>query len=212
MQNNLSVSFSAKVCASLHEPADAEITSGMLQSGMTLVKVRCNDYFNAKQTHQGGVRLVRSLIQPLSVAIAGAFSVIDFGSERRESDALALLAVGNTAANSGIDIYEDQFLFGADNVYSVRDMTLRALAAHQEAIEDAVEAGTLTTFDEAARALVDHQNICTPGNILELVRASIDAGTFRARARTPAGGEEAEGGGETPPSDGIIQLSQPPVG
>lgn len=212
MQNNLSVSFSAKVCASLSNPADAEVTSAMLQSGMTLVKVRCNDYFNAKQTHQGGARLARSLIQPLSVAITGAFSVITFGSERRESDALALLAVGTAAANSGIDIYEDQFLFGADNVYSVRDMTLRALKAHQDDIEDAVKSGRLTTFDKAARTLVDHQNICTPGNILELVRASIDAGTFRARARTTGDVPAAAGDGAPPPASGTIQLSQPPVG
>lgn len=212
MQNNLSVSFSAKVCASLSKPDDAGVTSAMLQSGMTLVKVRCNDFFNAKQTHQGGARLARSLIQPLSVAITGAFSVITFGSERRESDALALLAVGTAAANSGIDIYEDQFLFGAENVYSVRDMTLRALKAHQDDIVSAVEAGRLTAFDEAARALVDHQNICTPGNILELVRASIDSGTFRARSQTPANGVAATGDGNPLPANATIQLSQPPVG
>lgn len=203
--NNLTHNFSSRVCASLHDPDDDTKTVAMLDSGVTLVKVRCNDFFNAKQTNQGRARFMRSLIQPLTVAITGTFSVIRFGSERGESDALALLAVGNSAVNAGIDVYEDQFLFGADNVFAVRNMTLRALVAHQDSIRAAIEQDSITSFDGATRALLDHQNICTPGNILELVRASIDGGTFRARERptTPAAAAQDES---------AILLAQPAVG
>jgi hypothetical protein len=190
------------------EEQKKEKSRAMIDSGVTLVKVRCNDFFNAKQTNQGKARLMRSLIQPLTAAVTGTFSVIRFGSERRESDALALLAVGNTLVNAGIDIYEDQFLFGADNIYSVRNMTLRALSAHQDAIEQASKEGRLDSFDAATRALVDHQNICTPGNILELVKASIDNGTFRAR--TSQGVAKATNSDNQ--DDNAILLPQPPIG
>jgi len=137
-----------------------------------------------------------------------------------------LLAAGNALAGAGLDVYEDQFLFGADNVYSVQAMTMRALSAHQTDIDSA----ELETFDSGVRALLDHQSICTPGNILELVRASIDNGDFVARKRDGEGegGTSGEGGngeeGFAPQSESeqapastdtnrnAIPLSLPPVG
>ena len=145
----------------------------MLQSGMTLVKVRCNDFFNAKQTHHGGARLARSLIQPLSVAITGAFSVITFGSERRESEALALLAVGTAAANSGINIYEDQFLFGADNDGEDDFLVVQFAGAQPARCVGDVGVGHVD-HDAGDRAAVDRHVVAAP-----VIPIHVDPGPVR---------------------------------
>lgn len=217
---NLGLNFSRDVCAAIAAQDSQDATKDMLESGITLVKVRCTDFFAAKRANQSRARLTRSLIQPLTVAVTSTFAVLNFGSEQRESDALALLAAGNALATAGLDIYEDQFLFGAENVTSVEAMTLRALAAHETDILNA----NLTSFNRGVRALLDHQNICTPGNILNLVQASIDAGNFRARRTSDDEIENGEIPLTVPPvtdedeveerssaQDGAIPLTAPPL-
>ena len=190
LRHNLGYQFSEKVCASMYaDEANAETrATAMLESGFTLVKVRCNDFFAVKASNQTTARLLRSLLQPLTVAITSTFSVIDFGSESEESDALALLAAGSALAGAGIDIYEEQFLFDADNIDAVRGLTMRALDAHRTE----VLARDPDAFDPAVRQLVDHQMICTPASILGLVRNAIDSGEIRARQQTADGDEEEE--------------------
>lgn len=211
-QFNLAFNFSSKVCSSFTKQDDKKLAGEMVNSGITLVRTRCSDFFAAKQSNQARTRLVRSLIQPLTIAVTSTFSVINFGSEQRESDALALLAAGNALAGAGLEIYEDQFLFGADNVYSVQALTMRALSAHQADIQKSDP----SNFDAGVRMLLDHQSICTPGNILELVRAAIDKGDFRAR-QAPSGGDQPAtqvqtgGGEEATGEDAAIPLTLPPV-
>lgn len=210
-RNNQGYSFSSSVCRSLRakesDLIDEKVAAkDMVDSGITLVKTRCSDFFAAKRGNQTKARLTRSLLQPLTVAVTSTFAVINFGGEngeQKQSDALALLAAGNALATAGLDIYEDQFLFGAENVTSVEQMTMRALAAHEQAILSS----EIPSFNVGVRRLIDHQSICLPGNILDLVRQSIDDGDFRARKVTPEGAPvnvELEG-------DQEIELNQPPV-
>jgi hypothetical protein len=189
-RNNLAWRFSSNVCASVRAPADKAKSVSMLQSGFTLVKSRCDDFFAEKASNQGRVRLARSVLEPLSTAITSVFAVVDLGSESDESDALALLAAGTTLARAGIDIYEEQFLFDADNIAAVRGLTIRALDSSQQEIL----ARDLATFDVAVRQLTDHQNICTPANILLLVRAAIDTGEIAPRERGGTDQQQREGG------------------
>lgn len=175
--NNLELNFSRLVCRSLADGSNSTKAADMLQGGVTLVKVRCNDYFATKGTSQEKARLTRSLIAPVSALITSVFAVINFSSEKRESDYLALLAAGSTFANAGLKIYEEQFLFNADNINSVRGLTMRALDTHRAAIL----AASPLTFDTAIRQLTDHEMICTPASILDLTRSAIDTGTVKAR-------------------------------
>jgi predicted small secreted protein len=57
-ETNLSYNFSSHVCAAMFAPEEQkkEKSRAMIDSGVTLVKVRCNDFFNAKQTNQGKAR------------------------------------------------------------------------------------------------------------------------------------------------------------
>lgn len=183
--NNLELNFSRLVCQSLADGGDATKARAMLQGGVTLVKVRCNDFFAAKGTSQEKARLTRSLIAPVSALITSVFAVINFSSEKRESDYLALLAAGSTFANAGLKIYEEQFLFNADNINSVRGLTMRALDTHRTAILS----DSALTFDTAIRQLTDHEMICTPASILDLSRAAIDTGTVKARKASGSDGD-----------------------
>jgi len=180
---NLAHRFSSRVCTSLRATGESQETAAkaMIDSGFTLVKARCNDFFAAKAGNQGRARVARGLLQPLTTAITSTFAVINFGSEESEKDALALLTAGTVLTGAVLDLYEEQFLFDADNVDAVRGMTMRALRASEQQIGDA----DIQTFDRAVRALTDHQMTCTPGNILELVRKSIEDGDFRPRQSAP---------------------------
>lgn len=179
---NLENHFSRLVCSSLAAPSDPDKASAMLQSGITLVKVRCNDYFAAKGSSQEKTRLARSLIAPVTALVTSVFAVVNFSSEREESDYLALLAAGTTFANAGLKIFEEQFLFNADNINSVRGLTMRALDTHRNAIS----ATDGLNFDVAIRQLTDHEMICTPASILDLTREAIDTGAVRPREAVPA--------------------------
>lgn len=191
-QFNLAHRFSDRVCTSLFATGEKEektAAQAMIDSGFTLVKARCNDFFAAKVGNQGRARVTRGLLQPLTTAITATFAVINFGSESSEEDALSLLTAGTVLGTAVLDLYEEQFLFDADNVDSVRGMTMRALRASEIQITEA----DITTFDRAVRALTDHQMTCTPGNILELVRQSIEDGDFRPRERPDNnGGDEQD--------------------
>jgi len=195
--NNLELNFSKLVCRSLADSSSSTKASDMLQGGVTLVKVRCNDYFAAKGTSQEKARLTRSLIAPVSALVTSVFAVINFSSEKRESDYLALLAAGSTFASASLKIYEEQFLFNADNINSVRGLTMRALDTHRTA----VLSGSPLSFDTAIRQLTDHEMICTPASILDLTRAAIDTGTVKARR---AGGTGADGKTAPEPQEAIM--------
>lgn len=212
-QFNLSWKFSSKVCKSMRasEANEESAAKEMVNSGISLVKVRCADFFAAKRGNQSKARLIRSLLQPLTVAITSTFAVINFGGEEEgefgQDDALALLAAGNALATAGLNVYEDQFLFGAENVTSVEQMTMRALATHERAILKSV-----SSFDVGVRRLIDHQSICLPGNILELVRQSIDNGDFRARTTGVGVAPVVTSTEVDDESDAAtIELNQPPI-
>ena len=192
--SNLELNFSRQVCRSLADTADADKAEAMLESGITLVKVRCNDFFAQKGAWQEKTRLTRSLIAPVTALITSVFAVVNFSSEREESDYLALLAAGTTFANAGLRIYEEQFLFNADNISSVRGLTMRALDSHRSAITG----NDGLTFDVAIRQLTDHEMICTPASILDLTRGAIATGAVSPRGATATGATRPVDAMETP--------------
>lgn len=204
---NLAHRFSQRVCTSLYAPGndveEAAAAKAMIESGFTLVKARCNDFFAAKVGNQGRARVARGLLQPLTTAITTTFAVINFGSESGEEDALTLLTAGTVLGTAILDLYEEQFLFDADNVDSVRGMTMRALRASEAQITQA----NIENFDRAVRALTDHQMTCTPGNILELVRQSIEDGDFRPREKPTDNDGKGQERSET---EDRIKISAPP--
>ncbi|MBV1886798.1 MAG: hypothetical protein KUG61_06930 [Parvibaculaceae bacterium] len=174
---NLAYQFSKTVCASIRDTKSSEESTAMLEAGFTLVKTRCNDFFYQKGRSQSQARLTRSLIAPITVALTGIAGLADVSNS---AELLTGLSIGSAFVISGLEIYEEQFLFDADNINSVRQLTTRALAAHSKAVLDKKP----ENFDKAVRHLISHQMICTPANILELTQKAIEKGIVKPRIKT----------------------------
>lgn len=164
--------------------ADQPAVDEFLNSGLTLVYANCNDYFWVMGQYQTGTRVGRDLIAPVVTVLTGLVTagvLEDWGSDE---NLLTGLTLGSSLATSGLDVYEAHFLFGAESVDSVRELTFNALAEHR----DKVKGLPITTPYQAAMHLIDHQSICTPAHILRLVREAIAEGRVQG---TVTGGTAA---------------------
>lgn len=176
---NLAYQFSKTVCESIRKTGSTPKSTAMLEAGFTLVKTRCNDFFYQKGRGQSQARFTRSFIAPITVALTG---IAGLANVSNSTELLAGLSIGSALVISSLDIYEEQFLFDADNINSVRQLTFRALAAHSKAVLDKKPKG----FDKAVRHLISHQMLCTPASILELTQKAIEKGTVKPRVNDGA--------------------------
>jgi len=143
----------------------------MLASGYLLVRSSCDDFFSNTGVLQRDADIARDMIAPVLTILHGivALRSLDQRSIDRRSQ-IFNLATG--AGLAGISIVDKHFLFGAENVHQVRDLTFDALDAQEELIEGL---GVLD-FTRAAEQLIEFQVICTPASILRLTRDAIGAG------------------------------------
>lgn len=147
-----------------------------MRSGFALIYIRCNEYFDQKGTDQANENLIRDSIAPLTAVITGILALHTYGDPANADHDISLLTLGGTTAVAGLDIYSKHFLFGADNIESVRQMTNEELNAHaQKALE--MQPGSI---EEAALQITDNQRICIPSHILSSTRSAIAAGKFAA--------------------------------
>ncbi|WP_141696634.1 hypothetical protein [Xanthomonas graminis] len=150
-------------------PAEPEKIDAMLEDGITLIYANCSDFFRASGQRQSRLMVWRDAISLTGALIAGTMAIDGSGN----NDALAIVTLGSAGAMSGIDLYTQHYLFGAENVDSVRELTLKALSAHADGVR------TLrppTTYQEATIHLLDNQAICTPSRIALLTREAIQQG------------------------------------
>lgn len=126
---------------------------------------------------------LRDAIATAGTLATGALALADFQNPATQSTVLAVVGLGTAGATAGIDIYTQRFLFGVENIDSVRELTINAITAHQRDIH-----GRSSTFvyDDVVKALLDDQAICTPRHIALLVRHAIAAGTVEAVAPSTA--------------------------
>ena len=190
---NLLYDFNRLACDSVNARTDAAAATAMMDSGFTLVRLRCNDFFAERAGHQTQARFWRKTIAPVSAVIAGVIGLVNFKDAER-ADAIQILGIAQAVTVAGFEIYEQEFLFDSENVNAVRRLVMRALDAHSAA----ALAGPVTGFNHGVRHLMDNQMICTPANILELVRTSIAEGEVRVsegvpvRARLSSAADELE--------------------
>lgn len=175
--------FRFRLDQAIEDPGNAAKKSALLRSGFLLVKSNCDVFFRTMERDQRVTRLSRDAIAPLVTVLTGVVSLVNFEGGEADADRyLEALSLGAGAATSTLDIYESRFLFGADNVHEVRDLTDKALSAHKRGVEQQGE----LHFEEALAHLIDHQVICTPGSILSLTQKAIAAGEVRPVPSTPA--------------------------
>jgi len=135
-----------------------------------LVYTRCSDFFQRAGRNQGRSRVARDFIAPVFALLAGLLAVHDFGEDSGdEQNILEALTLGSNFASTTLDVHDRHFLFGADNVDSVREMTLNALSVHRLAVMDRDLGSVYDTIEH----LVDNQTICSPPHILRLARQAI---------------------------------------
>ena len=142
----------------------------MLRSGFMYNYSFCQNYFNVMAKNQRRSKVARGAIAPITTLITGLIGLQDFSQNSgTKEDLVQGLAIGSAAASAALDIYDENFLFGTDNINSVETMTLNAVAAHKEKVLLQADVG----FENAMTHLIDNQAICSPQAILTLARSSI---------------------------------------
>ncbi|KQN25338.1 hypothetical protein ASE86_03595 [Sphingomonas sp. Leaf33] len=144
-----------------------------MDAGFALIQARCNRYILAKADNQRRVNVWRDTFAPITALLTGAVALIGSGDDT-SNDALTALSLGTSAASAGFRIYEQRYLFGAENVNSVRLLILTALADNASKASKTDDAKL--TYSQSVTHLINNQAICSPGHILQLVSEAIEAG------------------------------------
>ena len=155
------------------KPNDPVKQRAFMDAGFALIQARCNIYILSKADNQRRVNVWRDTFAPITALLTGAVALIGKGDDT-SNDALTTLSLGTIAASAGFRIYEQRYLFGAENVNSVRLLILKALA--DNALEASKTADTKLTYSQSVTHLLNNQAVCSPGHILQLVSEAIEAG------------------------------------
>lgn len=147
----------------------------MAVEGVHLADSYCELFFRYGGDNQKWLLVSRDLVAALGSIATGAVAL----AGRNASTATGILALTTAGLYNGVDIYTRNFLFGSDNIESVRTMTMKALAAHSAAALPDHDT-SVWTFGGAAQVVTEHQMICTPASIRNLVLQAIKAGSFVA--------------------------------
>ena len=97
----------------------------LASAGFGLVKTYCSDFFRRKGEAQKWMRFGTD-----AVAAAGALATGVLAITGTSALAVSIVALSTTTAAGSISIYEKNFLFGAENIDSVRVLTLNALSSN----------------------------------------------------------------------------------
>lgn len=165
----------------------AEDSAGqMVRSGLLLARANCDDFFASAGRVQRNADIARDMVAPIISVLTGIVALKSLSDDDNDRY-LKILSIGSSTTLSAISIVDQHFLFGADNIKEVRDLTFDALAAHEEALE------TLgaPTFEIGMQQLIDHQIICTPASILGLTKQAIQAGDVVADTAAAQSKDEA---------------------
>ena len=163
---DLEVAYNDRISDRISQPN----INKMLRGGFGLIHANCGAYFDEMGRNQKRSQVLRDLISPITTVLTGVLALQDFSKNpSRKEDILSIISLGSGALASGLDIYDTRFLFGTDNIDSVETMTLNAITAHR----NDVLANPPSEFAFAMTQLIDNQDICTPPQILTLVRESI---------------------------------------
>ena len=142
----------------------------MLSEGMGLVRGNCADFFRSRGDRQQIVNLSRDV-----VALGGTTAAAIIGLAGGSALALSIIAVTGAALYGGLDTYTKNFLFGTENIESVRTLTINALTEHATSTIAGAQLETLS-FQNVAGAIMDNQELCKPAAIAAAVREAIKAG------------------------------------
>lgn len=162
---------------------ESETTARMLRSGFMYNYSFCSTYFYRMAIRQRNAKVARRVLPPLSALITGVVGLQDFsGNPDTKERIVQSVALGSAFSTSLLDVYEEQFLYGTDNIDSVETLTLKALSVHREAVLAREDIG----FEQAIQHLIDNQNLCSPQSVLTMARNAIKGAKVEPAAAQPA--------------------------
>ena len=159
-------------------PADLQRLRVFMELGFGVIEDDCSLYLNGKADRQRDIAVIRDTFGPITALAAGIIGLAATDNTV-DSDTLTALGLATTAANEGFTIYEQQYLFGAENVGAVENLIVRALRT--DAQTKLQEPAERMSWSMAMLHLRTNQQICDPHQIRELVRGAISTGSLRSR-------------------------------
>jgi hypothetical protein len=164
------------VCRPDFEPEPALLRRYM-RAGFALINTDCNEYMSAMARNQGRSRVARDLIGPISALITGIISLRNL-SDGDEQDWLTRLSLGSAVSTAALNIVDQRFLFGADNIDAVRGRVIRALG--EQADQALSRPDAELNFERASIEILNSQATCTPSGILSLTHNAIETAPVSA--------------------------------
>jgi hypothetical protein len=138
--------------------------------GRDLVEINCHEYYRIMGRNERTSRIARNLILPITTALNSLLALHDWTNNTdSKEDILGALNIGSAAATSGLDLYDEHFLFKSQNIDSVRTMTMKELKNHRNTTDAAP-----ASFSAAILDLRHFENLCTPAHILVTARRRIE--------------------------------------
>lgn len=150
--------------------SDQEKLAKFRDAGFALIDNACQFYITSKTDQQRSVNTWRDSFAPITALVAGAIPLVVSGGNV-DKDIVRGLSLATATASSGLDIYEQRYLFGVKNVEGVRSLVIDALNTHATKARN-LDAGKLT-YGKAVFRITEHQVICSPSAISNLVAESI---------------------------------------
>lgn len=199
---SLEAHFRAKACASMARPNDAPLALGMFKSGSRLVHARCNDFFAQKAGTQTGVNTAFDLVPPVVALLTGVLSITDFNNADDRKDYESALAFGSASITSGLKVFEANFLFSAENVESVRKLTVDTLNQHAQTVESLDPKSH--SFYTSTQYVIENQMICTPGKMRDLVSGAIESKKYKFSPRAIQEGVSLSSGNDTVKAGSVL--------
>ena len=113
---------------SVEEPDDGARARHLAIAGYDLADTYCYQFFHDEGQNQKWLDVVKDIVAALGTLGTGISAL-----SASKTSTTAIIGLGTTTAYNGIDIYTRNFLYGADNIASVRTLIVNALAAHRQA-------------------------------------------------------------------------------
>jgi hypothetical protein len=141
----------------------------MAKAGFGVVAANCAQFFKSRGLSQSWLHVGSDIVATAGTATTGILAVSGAGAL-----ALSITALTTATLYSGINVYEKNFLFGADNIESVTTMTMKALGDNASTV---LAASGDWDFLGALKVIMANQEMCKPQAILALARETLKGGT-----------------------------------
>lgn len=141
----------------------------MLREGLGVVRGNCSDFFRSRGDRQQSINFVRD-----AVAIGGTTAGAIVGLTGGSVLAMSIIALSGATLYGGLDVYTKNFLFGVENIEAVRTLTMETLSANASKL---VASTDQWSFQGAADAIAENQEICKPASIAAAVRLKLRGGS-----------------------------------